>query len=78
MKHLLLLFSALLISCSNDSGRQAEPNENCNCFTIIAADTFSLPNGATWTVATMENDCTGAQKQRNIDGVHSVGEKQCD
>jgi len=78
MKTILTIISTIvLFSCSTDSARQSEPEANCNCSTVKQADTFSLPNGYVWTVATIENDCTGAQSQKNIVGSYSVGDKVC-
>ena len=79
MKTTLTIISAfLLASCSTDSARDSEPTPDCNCLTIVQADTFSLPNGYVWTVAVLKNNCTGVQKQKDIVGIHSVGEKICD
>jgi len=77
MKKLLLILAVVVSSCSTDEEQRTETT-NCNCETILTADTFTLPNQTTQTVATVENDCTGAQRQRNLVGVYSVGQKICD
>ena len=78
MKTILTIISSIvLFGCSADSERQSEPTPDCNCSTVKQADTFSLPNGYVWTVATLENDCTGVQSQKNIVGSYSVGDKVC-
>ncbi len=74
-KLFLLLFLVLSLSCSTDD--QNRETEDCNCDTIVSASMFSLPNGYVWTVATLKNDCTGVQKQRDLVGNHIVGEKIC-
>ena len=69
------LIALLLAGCSNDEQeRQSEPD--CSCSTIIEANVFSIPTN-TWTVATIENDCTGAQRQIELNGRRVVGEKVC-
>jgi hypothetical protein len=75
MKKLILILAVIISSCSNDSENRTEP-QNCNCNTIISANTFSIP-GRTWTVATTANDCSGLQSQIELNGVHFVGEKIC-
>jgi hypothetical protein len=78
MKTILFILAIALSSCSTDDSqdREEEP-ANCTCETILRADTFHLPSGYVWTVATLENDCTGAQRQRDLVGVHTIGEKIC-
>lgn len=77
MKKILILLAITLASCSTDNNAREETPLNCTCETIIRADTFHLPSGYVWTVATLENDCTGAQRQRDLVGVHVLGEKIC-
>lgn len=78
MKTILTIISAIVLaSCSTDSARDLEQTADCNCSTIKKADTFSLPNGYVWTVATLQNDCTGVQSKKDIVGIYSVGDKIC-
>lgn len=78
MKQLFILLAAISMSCSNDSESNKSDPADCNCNTILKANVFTLPNGYIWTVATLENDCSGVQTQKDIVGLHSVGEKICD
>jgi hypothetical protein len=77
MKTILVILAIALSSCSTDDNARQEEPANCSCETILRADTFHLPSGYVWTVATLENDCTGAQRQRDLVGVHTPGEKIC-
>jgi hypothetical protein len=77
MKTILVILAIALSSCSTDDNARQEEPANCTCETILRADTFHLPSGYVWTVATLENDCTGAQRQRDLVGVHTLGEKIC-
>ena len=77
MKRILVILAIALASCSTDEQARQEEPQNCSCETILRADTFSLPSGYVWTVATLANDCTGSQRQRDLVGVHRLGEKIC-
>jgi hypothetical protein len=80
MKKLLLFLAIAVSSCSTENSNNTNdnvPELNCTCETIIRADVFSLPSGYVWTVATLENDCTGAQRQRDLVGRHLLGENIC-
>ena len=76
-KQITFLFALIMLAgCSVDEqNRQDEPN--CNCDTIIQANVFAIPT-YTWTVVTVKNDCTGAQRQIELSGRRQVGEKICD
>lgn len=76
MKTILLIFAVALSSCSNDSEERTQ-QANCNCETVLSATRFTLPSGATMTYVTLENDCTGAQRQEDFIGVYTVGQKIC-
>jgi hypothetical protein len=76
MKKALIILAVIISSCSNDSENRTEP-QNCLCETIKQADTFTLPTGQIWTVVILENDCSGVQRQKDLSGTHSVGEKIC-
>jgi len=77
MKALLTILTIIsFISCSTDS-EQREPQANCNCETVLSATSFTLPNQNTQTVTTVANDCTGAQRQRTLAGLYSIGDKVC-
>jgi len=77
MKRFLVILAIALASCSTDSQTEREEPADCSCETILRADTFHLPSGYVWTVAILANDCTGAQRQRDLVGVHRLGEKIC-
>lgn len=77
MKKLLLLTAIILSSCSNDGEERSEP-QNCQCWTILQADSFTLPNQATQSVLIVKNDCSGLQKQITRVGVYIVDSKICD
>ena len=77
MKTILFILAIALASCSTDEQARQEEPANCSCETIIRADVFALPTGYRWTVAVLSNDCTGAQRQRDLVGVHTLGEKIC-
>jgi hypothetical protein len=77
MKTILVILAIALSSCSSDDSQERTEPANCSCETIIDADTFHLPSGYVWTVAILANDCTGAQRQRDLVGVHRLGEKIC-
>ena len=77
MKTILVILAIALSSCSTDDSQNRTEETNCNCETILRADTFRLPNGYTWTVVTLANDCTGAQRQTDLVGVHHLGDKIC-
>jgi hypothetical protein len=76
MKTIIIILAIALFSCSVEEQSRQDP-ANCSCETILSADVFRLPNGYTWTVATLSNDCTGAQRQRDLVGAYDVGDKIC-
>jgi hypothetical protein len=79
MKRIILLLAIVLSSCSTDEARTTtEPQANCRCYTILEANAFNLPTGQSFTAGIMENDCSGAQKNFNKNGVYRVGDKICD
>lgn len=71
----IILLVLILSGCSAENNNRQDTS-NCNCNTIIKANSFSIP-GRAWTVITTENDCTGVQKQLELNGVHVIGEKIC-
>ena len=73
----ILLLALIVMACSNDSEERTEP-QNCNCWTILQATSYTLPNQAPQSVLTVENDCSGQQKQITKLGVYIVGSKICD
>lgn len=73
----VLLLALMSTACNNDIEERTEP-QNCQCETILTATSFTLPNQTTQTVVTLQNDCSGAQRQRTLIGLHSVGDKICD
>jgi hypothetical protein len=70
---LALLFT--IVGCSEPE-QERTPDANCNCSTIKAATTYTIP-GRVWTVATVTNDCNGLQSQIELNGVRRIGEKIC-
>ncbi len=78
MKRILFILAIALASCSADeSSKSAQEELNCNCSTILEADVFGLPTGQTFTAGVMANDCTGVQRNFNLNGVYRVGQKIC-
>ena len=75
MKKLLFILAIALSSCTAESARQEE--QNCNCETVLTVNVFTLPNGYKFTTVTLANDCTGAQRQEDLQGSYSVGQKIC-
>lgn len=73
----ILLLALIVMACSNDNEQRTEPT-NCLCETILTATVFTLPNQTPQTVTTVENDCSGVQRQRTLNGLYSVGQKICD
>ena len=65
-----------IVGCSTDE-QERTPDANCNCSTIQAATTYTIP-GRVWTVATITNDCTNVQSQIELNGNRRIGEKICD
>jgi hypothetical protein len=79
MKRLFLILAIALTSCSADeTNTTATAEANCRCYTILEATAFNLPTGQSFTAGIMENDCSGAQKNFNKNGVFRVGDKICD
>ena len=77
MKTLLLFLSILFLSCTPDSGNEEETSPDCRCATILEAERFVIQNQVI-TVMTIENDCTGVQRQIERNGIFEVGGKICD
>ena len=78
MKRIILLLAIVLSSCSTDEARTTPQEElNCNCSTILEANVFGLPTGQAFTAGVMSNDCTGVQRNFNLNGVYRVGQKIC-
>jgi hypothetical protein len=78
MKRILFILAIALSSCSADeTSTSAQEELNCNCSTILEANKFRLPTGETFTAGVMENDCTGVQKNFNLNGIYDVGQKIC-
>jgi hypothetical protein len=79
MKKFIIIFAIFLSSCTteNANSNSSEPQADCRCYTILEANTFNLPTGQSFTAGIMENDCSGAQKNFNKNGVFRVGEKIC-
>lgn len=74
MKTILTIISTIIItSCSNDSNKSTE---NCDCNTIIESNVYNVP-GHTFTEAVLENDCSGVQKSKTLEGSYEVGVKIC-
>jgi hypothetical protein len=79
MKRLFLILAIALTSCSADETNTTSTAEaNCRCSTILEANVFGLPTGQSFTAGVMENDCSGVQKNFNLNGVYRVGQKICD
>ena len=79
MKRIILLLAIVFSRCSTDEARTTtEPQADCRCHTILEANTFNLPTGQSFTAGIMENDCSGAQKNFNKQGIFRVGDKICD
>jgi hypothetical protein len=78
MKRIILLLAIALSSCSADETSTTPQEElNCNCSTILEANVFGLPTGQSFTAGVMSNDCTGVQRNFNLNGVYRVGQKIC-
>jgi hypothetical protein len=78
MKRIILLLAIALSSCSADETSTTPQEElNCNCSTILEANVFGLPTGQSFTAGVMSNDCTGVQRNFNLNGVYIVGQKIC-
>jgi hypothetical protein len=78
MKRIILLLAIALSSCSADETSTTPQEElNCNCSTILEANVFGLPTGQAFTAGVMSNDCTGVQRNFNLNGVYRVGQKIC-
>ena len=73
----ILLLALIVMACSNDSEERTEP-QNCNCWTILQATSYTLPNQAPQSVLVVANDCNGLQKQITRVGIYVVGNKICD
>jgi hypothetical protein len=73
----LLLAITIFSNCSTENADILEPELNCNCSTILEANKFRLPTGQSFTAGVMENDCTGVQKNFNLNGIYNVGQKIC-
>ena len=77
MKTLLLFLSILFLSCTPDSDNEEQTTPDCRCATILEAERFVIQNQVI-TVMTIENDCTGVQRQIERNGTFEVGQKICD
>ena len=77
MKTLLLFLSILFLSCTPDSDNDEQTTPDCRCATILEAERFVIQNQVI-TVMTIENDCTGVQRQIERNGTFEVGQKICD
>ena len=77
MKTLLLFLSILFLSCTPDSDNEEQTTLDCRCATILEAERFVIQNQVI-TVMTIENDCTGVQRQIERNGIFEVGQKICD
>jgi len=77
MKTLLLFLSILFLSCTPDSDNEEQTSPDCRCATILEAERFVIQNQVI-TVMTIENDCTGVQRQIERNGIFEVGQKICD
>ena len=77
MKTLLLFLSILFLSCTPDSDNEEQTTTDCRCATILEAERFVIQNQVL-TVMTIENDCTGVQRQIERNGTFEVGQKICD
>ena len=77
MKTLLLFLSILFLSCTPDSDNEEQTSPDCRCATILEAERFVIQNQVI-TVMTIENDCTGVQRQIERNGTFEVGQKICD
>ena len=78
MKNLFLLpLLALSLSCTPDSDNDEQSTVDCRCATILESERFVIQNQV-FSVLTIENDCTGVQRQIERNGVFEVGQKICD
>lgn len=79
MKRILFILAITLASCSADETSTTPQDEaNCRCSTILEANVFRLPTGQAFTAGVMANDCSGVQRNFNLNGVYAVGQKICD
>ena len=76
MKTILKLALLLTIVGCSEPEQERTPDANCNCSTIQAATTYTIP-GRVWTVATVTNDCTNVQSTMELNGNRRIGEKIC-
>lgn len=81
MKKIYLLLAITIFSnCSTENSENTNnnvPELNCHCSTILEANVFRLPTGQNFTAGVMENDCSRVQKNFNLNGVYTVGQKIC-
>lgn len=77
MNKFIIIFAIFLSNCTTENENISEPEANCNCSTILEANKFRLPTGQSFTAGVMENDCTGVQKNFNLNGIYEVGQKIC-
>lgn len=79
-KFFLLLAITIFSNCSTENSENTNnnvPELNCLCSTILEANVFRLPSGQSFTAGVMENDCSGVQRNFNLNGVYRVGQKIC-
>ena len=75
-----LLAITIFLSCSTENSENTNnnvPEADCLCYTILEANVFTIVTGNQFTAGVMENDCTGVQKNFNLNGIYEVGQKIC-
>lgn len=75
-----LLAITIFLSCSTENSENTNnnvPEADCLCYTILEANVFTIVTGNQFTAGVMENDCTGVQKNFNLNGIYRVGQKIC-
>ena len=80
MNKFIIIFAIFLSNCTTENSENSNSSEqeaNCRCNTILEANVFRLVTGDQFTAGVMENDCSGVQKNFNLNGVYRVGEKIC-
>ena len=79
MNKFIIIFAIFLSNCTteNENSNISQPEANCRCSTILEANVFTIVTGNQFTAGVMENDCTGVQKNFNLNGIYRVGQKIC-